>query len=234
MSDFTRRLKDVLEDDGGSWEERNGVIIVNKPEIIGLGTYPIFDEGYRKRLNGLIFTEYMNREIAHETAPIFRARVRNHMMMNMPLFNKMYQADLHEISPLLTSWGKSRGATNTASDTTNEGTAESGSVTGAKARSVSSETPQSMLAGDKDYATAAADSFNESTSDSTSKELGTSKNLVDAVASNEYEGYAGHAIELIERYKRALSSVDFAIVQSLEPYFMFLYSNNNPMTGRNY
>ena len=234
MSAFTRRLKNVLEDEGGSYEMRNGVWIIDKPEIIGLDTYPIFDEGYRKRLNGLIFGEYMNREIAHETAQIFRNRVRNHMLMHMPIFNKMYNADLHEISPLLTNWSKTVGKSKSKTDSENTGTGTSDSGSDAKGRSVASETPQGLLKAEGDYATSASDSFSNSKTLTTNTEKGSALALLDAASESEYEGFSGQAIDLIEHYKRAVSSVDYAVVSSLNDFFMFLYSNNNTMTERYY
>ena len=63
----------------------------------GLESYPIFDEGYRPRLNGKIVEHYMLREIAHETPEIFAYRLNVKMNEIMPYYNKLYAATMRDI-----------------------------------------------------------------------------------------------------------------------------------------
>lgn len=76
---------------------------------LGLDTYPIFDESYRKQLNDKIIRHFYFREIGFETLAQFRWYVRNTMYENMPYFNQLYES-LNLITDPITNqkytWGE--------------------------------------------------------------------------------------------------------------------------------
>lgn len=58
----------------------------------GLSSYPIFDETYRTTLNNNILNYYYESEIGVETAELFKKLLNDRMMLIMPKYNIMYQA----------------------------------------------------------------------------------------------------------------------------------------------
>ena len=67
---------------------------------LGLDTYPIFSESYRKQLNDKIITHFYFREIGFETAAQFAWFLRRTMNENMPYFNKLYLSENVITDPL--------------------------------------------------------------------------------------------------------------------------------------
>lgn len=231
MTTFTMRLKDVLEQNGGAYEVNEaGLFVLTKPELIGLAGYPIFDESHREVLNSLIFTEYMNQEIAHETDAIFRARVRSHMAMFMPIFNKMYKADALEIDPLSTMKIASTSETDSTQEVNTVADSTANTTTTSKSRAVSSDFPQSQLAGDADYASSGADTSSQSDNDATNTQSSDSATSATGESRATQEGYTGHAATLLQAYRDSLASVDAQIVLSLQPFFMMVVDTPNSYT----
>jgi lower collar protein len=140
---------------------------------VGLSDYPIFDEQYREFLNAKIIDHYYYREIGLETVDMFIRQLRTKMWEIMPYYNKWYLAEdrMADIDPLSTQDMHSRGSANShASSSMKQKHGEKASnltksESRSKARTVDSETPQTMLAGNRDYATAARD--NHSSGDGT-------------------------------------------------------------------
>lgn len=58
----------------------------------GLDNYPIFDEEYRETLNNNILNYYLESEIGVETAELFKRLLNDRMVLIMPKYNKMYEA----------------------------------------------------------------------------------------------------------------------------------------------
>lgn len=199
MSTFTMRTKEVLENVFGTSPDKydyeieyrpyeyagvkyGALPFIPDPKLIGLGTYPIFDEAYRPILNGKIIDEYFNREIGAETIDDWKLMIRRKMDQIMPRYNQLYEAeklifdpfatidivtnrtevvDGKEQSTALSETESERDDTGTETrestdsvDTTNS----SSSSTTSKSRAVASETPQMALAGNEDYATNSQDS----------------------------------------------------------------------------
>lgn len=90
MSRYTTQLRYLLENP--DWTD----------ERIGLGNYPLFDEGYRERLNKVIKDYFYFDEIGSETPYRFSHRLRTKMNVIMPYYNQLYQSALLEIEPFLT------------------------------------------------------------------------------------------------------------------------------------
>lgn len=66
---------------------------------IGLKDYPIFDENYREPLNRKIINHYYFREIAFETAELFKRYLNNTMNEIMPYYNQLFKSELLEFNP---------------------------------------------------------------------------------------------------------------------------------------
>lgn len=67
---------------------------------IGLKTYPIFDENYRKILNSKIIEHFYFREIGFETAELFKRYLNRTMCEIMPYYNQLYKSEKIEFNPL--------------------------------------------------------------------------------------------------------------------------------------
>lgn len=211
MPTFTLPLKDVIDTTNGH---------------IGLDDYPIFDEAYRDKLNAKIIRHYWNREIGHETISMFVYQMQTKMGEIMPLYNEHYKLSLKEIDPLSTISMKSLTAMD--STATNSGTSDSNSTSGAKSRAVASETPQTQLSPDQDYATALQDNVSDTTATSTANEDSTQNQ--NATNDNTMSGYQGHAPELIFRARQALVNVDMLVIDELKELFMLIWHNEDEFT----
>lgn len=232
MADFTIELRDVVRMVGA--------------DQIGLSDYPIFDEQYREFLNAKIIDHYWFREIGLETVDMFIRQLRAKMGEIMPYYNKWYQAEnyMADIDPLSTQDTHSTGSAHShSSSSTKQRSSEkadntTASTSKSKGRTVQSETPQTMLSGNQDYATAATD--NHSTADGTNKVTGSGStessadNSATAGSGNEMHswGYSGHAPALIDAWRSTFANVDMMVIDELESLFMGIYSSNDGFTGR--
>jgi hypothetical protein len=207
---------------------------VPNPTLIGLGTYPIFDEDYRGILNGKIIDEYFTREIGTETIDNWVLMLRRKMDQIMPYYNKLYRSELIPYSALDTMRIHSVNSTAAEEKIAATATGDSTSETDAKGRAVQSNTPQTMLAANEDYATAASDTVSESDvtghstneSDSTSNTNANSDNLV--------TGYQAAASDLINKYRASLLNIDTSIILELQDCFMLLLNNADSYTPQPY
>lgn len=207
MATFTIPLKRAIELSGGD------------PVNVGLGVYPIFDEAYRTPLNAKIVDRYWNREIGMESLSMFRLAMRRKMNEIMPLYNKLYLSEQITFDPLST--------VNLHTIATADGTETSANTTvsnnDSKSRSVNSTTPQTMLSGNADYATSAADASSNATSDATANATNTNDQKTDSTVS----GYQGPAAELLMRYRASLLNIDLMILDELNELFMTVWDNGN-------
>lgn len=232
MADFTIELRNVVAMVGA--------------DHIGLSDYPIFDEQYREFLNAKIIDHYWYREIGLETVDMFIRQLRTKMHEIMPYYNKWYQAEnyMTDINPLSTQDMHSTGSARSHSDTSatqkqrEKGSTSTKSESRTKARTVDSETPQTMLAGNQDYATAARDNHSSGDGSNDVKSSGSLETSSDSTNSsgsgNETHawGYSGHAPALIDAWRATFTNVDMMVIDELETLFMGIYSSNDAFTGR--
>lgn len=232
MADFTIELRNIVNMVGA--------------DHIGLSDYPIFDEQYREFLNAKIIDHYYYREIGLETVDMFIRQLRTKMNEIMPYYNKWYQAEdrMADINPLSTQDIHSTGSaqSHSSSSTKQKRSEKTDSTTDStsksKGRTVQSETPQTMLSGNQDYATAASD--NHSIADGTNKVYGagssesSADNSATAGSGNETHswGYSGHAPALIDAWRSTFANIDMMVIDELESLFMGIYSSNDGFTGR--
>lgn len=232
MADFTIELRNVV-----------GMVGADN---IGLSDYPIFDEQYREFLNAKIIDHYWYREIGLETVDMFIRQLRAKMHEIMPYYNKWYQAEnyMSDIDPLSTRDMHSKGSVNShASSSAKQTHGEKSSnliksESRSKARTVDSETPQTLLSGNQDYATAARDTHSGGDGVNDVKSSGSSETVSDSTNSagsgNETHtwGYSGHAPALIDAWRGTFTNVDMMVIDELETLFMGIYSSNDGFTGR--
>ena len=198
-----------------------------------LDTYQLFNEDYRERLNGLIIDRFYNREIGQETGDMFRLAFRRHLNENMPYWNKLYAANLIEVDPLSTIDMKTvtsaradqTGSANTKVDTK--------SSVGGAARSVYSDLPNKMLAGNEDYASNATDSNSQTETAGGSVDESASSTETESDSDSRTSGYQGHAVELLQAYRDTLWNVDTMFLESLDPLFMGVWLSGDTQTLNN-
>lgn len=249
MAQFTMELKDVLENIFGTTLDPDdynlgytdttwkGVDYKHLPTVtdwnqVGLGYYPIFDEGYRPILNGKIVYEFYRREIGMETIDLWLMRLNNKMHQIMPYYNKLYNTELIPYSALDTmnisstrsdTIHESQNATanNTATNTTN-----------ALARAVSSETPNTMLSGDEDYATNATDSNSQTTANNTGDSTTTGTTDTDNNGTSLVTGYQAAASDLITKFRATLLNIDMMVIRDLDEMFMGILNTSDNYTNK--
>jgi hypothetical protein len=223
---FTMRLKRVIELTGGTTEIVGGVTKLTGGNI-GLSDYPLFDENYRDHLTGRIVDRFWNREIGQETVDMFQMMMRRTMNEVMPFYNKMYLSEKIAYDPLSTI--DIRSVTSSTSDqrsnTSGQSESEAKSVLGS--RTVNSDTPQTMLAKNADYATAAVDVGSDNDSTATLADSRSDETESENASDSHTTGYQGIASDLIVAYRNSLLNIDLSVISELEPCFMQVFNNTN-------
>lgn len=200
MAEFTMYLKDVIENTDGH---------------IGLDDYPIFDVAYRAQLNKKITDHFWNREIGVETIDMFVFAVKRKMNEIMPLYNQFYQTQLLDVDPFITFDSATESSNQAESIATNTSDAKS------TARAVNSDTPQTQLAGNEDYATGIVDNVAESTN------TGDANSSDSSLGSVNTRGFSGAMSDLLIRYRDTFLNIDMQIIAELEDCFMQLWSTGD-------
>lgn len=219
MPTFTTTLQQVID----------GELPETTYKALGLDVYPIFDETYRAELNEKIIAHYNEQEIGHETVSMWRYAMRRKMNEVMPLFNQHYRASLIAIDPLQTISIKNIG---TAHETaTGADTSTTDSTTTAGGRVVASNTPQTRLAGNGDYATSAQDSTSKTDAGGTAS--ATNNRDSDTTNDSTTTGYSGNPAELIWSLRQSFVNVDMMVIDSLEELFMMVWDNGQEFTKGN-
>jgi hypothetical protein len=217
---FTLTLKRVIDITGGTViiDPSTGIASLSGGNI-GLDYYPIFDPAYKPQLTGKIVDHYWNREIGMETIDMFQLAMRRKMNEIMPYYNQLYESTKVEYDPLSTV---DLTTINTV-DTTNHSETNSTQGGTTASRSVSSETPQTMLSGNEDYATGAADTnaTHNATGDNIEDTTG------DVEGNTQTTGYQGVASDLIMRYRESLVNIDVMILNELQELFMLVWDNGD-------
>lgn len=235
MGTFTMPLKEVIEYVGGTVDIVNGIAVMSGGNI-GLNEYPIFenDEVHRAHLNGLIIDRYWNREIGQESESMFILAVRRKMNEIMPLYNQYYKSEKIVFDALSTvdihTVSESDSEQNAASNATNSTETDSTNAS----RSVTSETPQTMLSGNGDYATAAADVNGVGNATSSVTEDTTADTNFTANSDTTMTGYQGAASDLLQRYRATFLNIDLQVVNELEDLFMLVWDTGDAYTNGGY
>jgi len=231
MSTFTIPLKRVITLTGGTTEIVDGITKVTGGNI-GLNDYAIFDPSYRDTLNGKIVDHYWNREIGTETIDMFQWAMRRRMNEIMPAYNQLYRSTQIEFDPLSTIDMHTVSTQDTTQLTSGEGTNATTTNTTSGSRSVQSDTPQTILSGDEDYATAVADANSASQGSANVTEASSGTVDANANSSTDITGYQGLASDLLMRYRESIINVDRMVIRELEDLFMLIWDNGDEYTNR--
>ena len=234
MPAFTLTLRQAIESTGGKLElQPNGVSKLIGGDI-GLQWYPIFDENYRDGLTGRICDHFMVREIGFETVELFRLKMRSHMNNVMPYFNKLYESERIVFDPMHTIDLRTLSTGVSEQNVVADGETNAESTTNAKSRTVQSETPQTMLAGNEDYASAAADAVSANDATSNGSEHNTSKSDATQQNDSHVTGYQGSPSQLIMDFREQMLNVDLMLFNDLEPLFMQIWDTSDAYFTRGY
>lgn len=242
MSAFTMYLHEVIDHTGGETELlpmtfkniQMGHITKLTGGKVGLDFFPIFDEEYRDILKGKIVDRYWNREIGFETIDLFMMKMRVKLNEIMPFYNQLYDSTMIEYAALSTihlqtvTSGQTTGEENTSGNTTATAQNESGS------RAVSSQTPQTMLSGDEDYASAATDTNSKTVSESENDSTAMSTSQAESSGDSLVTGYQGTPADLIMRYRDSFLNIDLMVLRDLEELFMQVFDNGDSYTQRGF
>lgn len=242
MPAFTMELWRAIEYSGGVVTRPNGIAVINGGNI-GLNHYPIFDPSHREVLNGKIVDHYWNNEIGHETFHMWRLAMQAKMNEIMGPMNQLYLSELIEFDPLATINLKniSSGATDQEGRIDQRGTNSATTKTEAtgenKARGINSAFPQTMLAGNEDYASTGADQKSWSNQESNGEQEGETTSATDntakttSKAETTTQGFTGPAAALLMQYREAIINVDSMVIEQLQPLFMQVWDTGNTYFG---
>lgn len=233
MSTFTILLKRVIELTGGTTVIGADGVTKLTGGNIGLAHYVIFDETYRDHLNGVIVDHYWNREIGLETIDMFQLNMRKKMNEIMPYYNKFYTSLQIEFDPLKTIDLSTISSGTNDQTSTNNANGQTDSSNNAQSRSVNSETPQTMLKGSGDYATAAADANSVSSTTGTSTQNAATNSNETSTENVAVSGYQGVPSDLVVRYRDSILNVDIMVIAELEELFMQVWDNGDTYTNNN-
>ena len=106
MSKYTTEVRFICEHYAGltesvGYNDIRNVIRLSRDKVFDF-PYPIFDEDYRSVLETKILMHYYTREIALETAGLWKHFLDFRMNEIMPYYNKLYESELLEFNPFFT------------------------------------------------------------------------------------------------------------------------------------
>lgn len=238
MSAITIELRRAIELTGGTVEivpmeyagAEYGRISKLTGGQVGLEELPIFDTDYRDILTGKIVDKFYHREIGFETISMFSMKMRTKLNEIMPFYNQLYKSTLIEYEALSTINLKTESkSTNTGTEDTT-GTTTATGKTNSGSRAVNSTTPQTMLAGSEDYASAASDSTSLAESESENESTAVSTSTGQAEGDTLVSGYQGTPADLIMRFRDSLLNVDLMVLRDLEELFMQVFDTGDSYT----
>lgn len=201
--------------------------VLEMTDDIGLNEYPEFKSGYRDVLNKLIIDHYHDREIGMETIAKFRHSVMRRMNEVMPYYNSLYKTQEIEYDPLSTIDIKTISNGSSTTDTEASGETSSTMANEGGSRAVQSNTPQVRLSGNGDYASAAADTTNDSTATGSGTEAQASTSNEQNENESHTSGYQGAPSSLIMDYRRSLMNIDLLVIDELADMFMGVWDNGD-------
>lgn len=248
MPTFTMELREAIESLYGSTMDPDDYAIERKSVIfrgvtygtlptlpsyepIGLDAYPIFDELYRPILNGKIIEEYYHQEIGQETIEMFVWRLRAKMNQVMPYYNQLYESTMIEYSALDTMRIKSVGTKHMEGNEATNANTDSTTTNKSGARVVGSDFPQTMLAGNADYARTGTDTSSDVEIGTDGNSESSSNSNTDANSDNLVTGYQGAASDLINKFRNTIINIDTEVLASLNDNFMLTLNNGDAYFG---
>jgi len=207
---------------------RDALAYAKRLEIpTGLENYPIFEEDYRPRLNGLITDHYFFREIGYETPEMFFHALGRRMRTIMPQMNRAYLAIKDEAASILdTHRVKSKNSGSSENTASESGTSKSGSNTSSGV--INSTFPQQMLASNGDYASTGTQNVTKGDSDTVNDAH--SSSLMETLSMSESSGRDGSFAQLLNEYFTSLVNVDEVVIDRLSDLFMGIWAGGDSLT----
>lgn len=219
MSKYTTEVRYICETAAGlsesvGYNDVGSVITACRTKIFSF-SYPIFDESYRSVIETKILKHFYTREIAAETAGLWKLWVDRRMNEIMPYYNQMYRSALLEFNPLYDV------------DLTTDHKKDSSGDTSTKSSSQSdawryySDTPQGSVTNLKNH-TYLTDAENN-TDDSSGN---TSGNYADTESYLEHvKGKSGGASfsQLLQQYRETFLNIDMLVIHELDDLFFNLW-----------
>lgn len=199
--------------------------VVEYHDNIGLDDYPIFQESYRTPLNKKIIDHYKFQEIGTETVDMFIHHMNRKMGEIMPYYNQLYKSELLKIDPLTDvsmstiTENSARNTVNNEGESTNTGTSSNDS------RAVTSQTPQTQLAGNEDYADTLADSKATTTSAGSGVDKSTSDSDLNGLLQSLSEGRNRSGAALLAEWRSVFLNIDLMVINDLSDLFMGVWNN---------
>lgn len=194
-------------------------------ELDNPDTYPIFDPAYRATLNRFIIDHFEFREIGQETPELFKRFLHRKLREIMPLYNDLYESQLIQFNPLHSTDSNITSSTSSTRDGVADETSSADSTNTATGRVLVSQTPQTQLTGNMDYAAGLTDNTQEGVQGTT----GEANTISHDASLTEYTyhvaGYSGqNPSEAIIRFRQSLINVNLMVLHELEILFMGLWS----------
>lgn len=93
---YTMRVYDILQNAQIDNDRKSNVDLLQNYDssLFGLDSYPIFDENFRKPLNDMIISHFIEYEIGYETDFLFRVHMKSDMYRIMNDLNVKFKARL--------------------------------------------------------------------------------------------------------------------------------------------
>lgn len=250
MATFTMYLWEVLDSlygdsmDPDDYEQMYDTVTVNgitygklpvldDYEPIGLGFYPVFEEDYRRVINGKILDRYWNDEIGQETIEIFVHNLRRTMDQIMPYYNQLYATEALTFDNALKTMDIHSVGTNKMEATEKAkslNTTDSKNKTGSRATNLNF--PQTALAGDADYASSAVETNSNGSVDGKSEQENEGTTNSESNSDNRVTGYQGNLNNLVAAFRANVINIDLMILNDpqMKDCFMLLHNNGDEYT----
>lgn len=237
MATFTIEFGDALEIGGGRVVFAGEEMSENTHVVGGIfqdvfAKYPIFDEDYRERLNGLIIDRYYNQEIGHETVQKFRLQFRAKLNEIMPHYNRLYEANLSIVDPIqnvnITNTNTQQGTQTQSTESEND----TETATHSGSRSVFSDLPQTMLAGNEDYAANATDANSGSSVTANATENTNAEIENEQSGESTTKGYQGSPTALFAEFRDSFMNIDVQLLDELQELFMQVWQSGDTFTQK--
>jgi hypothetical protein len=129
--------------------------------------------------------------------------------------------DIHSVRSDTTTGSEEAEST---SNTTNNSTS--------KARAVNSDTPQTMLSGDEDYASGAADTNSSVDATADASNNAHTSNTANMNGDSHVTGYQGNPSRLVMEYRASLINIDTQVLSSLTDCFMLILNSGDEYFAR--
>ena len=202
--------------------------------------YPIFDEGYRAKLNEKIVAHYALREIGSETPQMFVFYLGRTMREQMDYFNQLYLSAQRKFDPFVTSDVRQEMDSTSVNESSGKSSGTQSNESTAHS-TFNSEFPQTRIDDFRKYATSASQT--DSTGDTHTSTQQDSTATASSVSNTDYAhssdkgnsvahtvGTSGSQSQLLLDWRSTMLNIDMMVINSLENLFMGVWGSGDMMT----